>query len=370
MNRYDYLIVGSGLYGAVIAERMKKAGKSVLVVEKRPHIGGNCYSYEYEGTEITIHKYGTHVFRTSNEKIWRYINSFAMFNRYQHRVLTTYQNTVYSMPVNLGTINSFYRINLKPFEVEQFMSTKRGRFPNPRNLEEKAISLIGKDLYEAFIKGYTIKQWGRHPKELSADIISKIPVRTSYYDSYYDDVYQGVPLKGYAHLFDSVLNGIPVELNTDFLIDREYWLRRAAKIVYTGPLDRYFDYSKGELGWRSVHFETELVAVADYQGTSVMNYADLDVPYTRIHEPKHLQPEKKDASGSTVIMKEHSTAGHDEPFYPVNSPEDMELYRQYAKEATKDPRLVLGGRLAEYKYYAMHEVVEKALADAKSMLTC
>jgi UDP-galactopyranose mutase len=369
MNIYDYLVVGSGFYGVVMAEQIRKAGKSVLVLEKREHIGGNCYSYEHEGTDIPIHKYGTHVFRTSNRDIWQYINGFGTFNRYQHRVLTTYRNKVFSMPINLGTINSFYGINLKPFEVEEFMTGKRGNFPDPQNLEEKAITLIGEDLYKAFFRGYTIKQWDRDPKELPADIINRLPVRKSYYDSYYDDIYQGVPIEEYTNLFKSMLQGIPVEVNTDFLVDREYWQRRSRKVIYTGPIDRYFEYAHGELGWRSVHFETELIDVDDFQGTSVMNYADIDVPYTRIHEPKHLHPEKRFMSNSTVVIREYSASGHDEPFYPVNSLRDREIYQKYAEVAGKETKVVFGGRLAEYKYYAMHEVVEKALKDVKELIT-
>jgi UDP-galactopyranose mutase len=369
MNSYDYLVVGSGFYGAVVAEQIKKAGKSVLVLEKREHIGGNCYSCEYGGTDIRLHKYGTHVFRTSNKDLWEYINGFGTFNRYQHRVLTTYQNKVFSMPINLGTINSFYGLNLKPFEVEEFMSTKRGRFPNPHNLEEKAINLVGVDLYEVFFKGYTIKQWDRDPKELPADIINRLPVRKSYYDSYYDDIYQGVPIEEYTNLFQSILQGIPVEVSTDFLADREYWRKRSRKVIYTGPIDRYFEYIHGELGWRSVHFETEIIDVDDFQGTSVMNYADIDVPYTRIHEPKHLHPEKTSTLNSTVIMREYSTSGRDEPFYPVNSLKDREMYQKYAGEAAKETKVVFGGRLAEYKYYAMNEVIEKALTDVKALIT-
>ena len=368
MKKYDYIIVGSGFYGAVFAERIKSAGKSVLVIEKRDHIGGNCYSYAYEGTDISVHKYGTHIFHTSNADVWTYINRFGAFNRYQHRVLTVHGDKVYTMPINLGTINSFYGVNLRPFEVEKFIDGKRGSFDNPQNLEEKAISLIGRDLYEALIKGYTIKQWDCDPKTLSADIITRLPVRSSYRDSYFDDIYQGVPVEGFTELFRSMLKGVPVDLNVDFLGDREYWLKHCRKLVYTGPIDRYFGYVHGKLTWRSVYFEAELVKVDDFQGTSVMNYADLDVPYTRIHEPKHLHPEKQHLANSTVIIREYSARGDDEPYYPVNSAADKEIYKEYVKDAATETNITFGGRLAEYKYYDMHQVIEKALSDSRRII--
>jgi len=369
MNVYDYIVVGSGLYGAVFAERAKSAGKSVLVLEKRDHVGGSCYSYQYEGTDICVHKYGTHIFHTNNNEVWDYVNRFGAFNRYQHRVLTVHKNRVYAMPINLGTINSFYGTNLRPFEVQKFIADKKGTFEEPQNLEEKAISLIGRDLYEAFVRGYTIKQWDRDPKELPAETINRLPVRNSYYDSYFDDVYQGIPIEGYTALIQCILADIPVELNTDFVTDREYWQTHSRKLVYTGPIDRYFDYIYGELGWRSVRFESELIAVDDFQGTSVMNYADLDVPYTRIHEPKHLHPEKKYLSNTTVIIREYSANDHNEPFYPINSRTDKAIYKKYLDLAVKESSVFFGGRLAEYRYYDMHKVIEKAFTDGKTLLT-
>lgn len=366
MTHYEYIIVGSGLFGAVAAERLRKKGRSVLVLERRNHIGGNCYSYNYEGTNINIHKYGTHIFHTNNKLIWDYINQFTEFNRYQHRVLTTYRGKVYSMPINLGTINAFYNINLKPVEVEAFIAAKREGIVNPRNLEEKAISLIGKDLYEAFIKGYTIKQWGRDPKELPASIITRLPVRTSYYDSYFDDLYQGIPVGGYTPIFERLLESVPVELNVDFFEDRHYWMRRCNKLIYTGPIDRYFDYCFGRLNWRSVRFEMEKLSMDDFQGTSVMNYADAEVPYTRIHEPKHLHLEKKHTPNTTVIVREYSQVNNDEPYYPVNSEADKQLLAQYQALAEREKSVVFGGRLAEYKYYDMHQVIGSALATCRN----
>jgi UDP-galactopyranose mutase len=369
MKHYDYIIIGSGLFGAVFAQQAREAGKSVLIVEKRAHIGGNCYSYDYEDTNITVHQYGTHIFHTNNDEIWRYINRFTVFNRYQHRVLTTYQNKVYPMPICLGTINAFYNLNLKPAEVDAFIESKRGNIENPQNLEEKAISLIGRDLYEAFIRGYTMKQWGCDPKELPASIITRLPVRKSYHDSYFDDRYQGIPVGGYTPIFERLLGDTPVDLNTDFFDDPDYWRARCDTLIYTGPIDRYFNYQHGRLNWRSVRFETERLDVDDYQGTSVMNYADLDVPFTRIHEPRHLHLEKTHRPpDATVIIREYSQVNNDAPYYPVNAPADKKLLALYQELAEREENVIFGGRLAEYKYYDMHQVIGSALKKAKETL--
>jgi UDP-galactopyranose mutase len=367
-EHYNFVIVGSGFYGTVAAERLHKAGKSVLVIEKRPHIGGNCYSYQYENTDIIVHKYGTHIFHTSSNAVWDYITRFTEFNRYQHRVLTTYKGKVYTMPINLGTINSFYNVNLRPSQVDIFLATKKSDVRNPKNLQEKAISLIGEELYDAFIKGYTQKQWNCDPRDLPPDIIARLPVRTSYYDSYFNDVYQGLPKEGYAPVFEKMLKGIPVLLNVDLLEDREYWLRKCDILVYTGPIDKYFEYKLGKLNWRSVRFESELLPLDDFQGTSVMNYADIDIPYTRIHEPKHLHPEKHNSTTTTVIIKEYSCTNDEEPYYPINFEEDQRLCEDYQKLASKEKSVFFGGRLAEYKYYDMDKVIANALADAKQLI--
>lgn len=361
MEKNDYIIVGCGFFGAVAAERLSQKGKSVLVIEKRDHVGGNCYSYEHEGTGIEIHKYGTHIFHTSSKKVWDYINRFGEFNRYRHRVLTTHQGRVYSMPINLGTVNAFFNMNLKPSEVEGFIAKQRSKITHPKNLEEKAISLVGKKLYEAFFKGYTKKQWGCDPKELPIEIIARLPVRTSYNDAYFDDEYQGLPKEGYTALFKRMLKGISVELNTDFFDRKDYWLSRCKKLIYTGPLDKYFDYRRGRLRWRSVRFESEKLNKEDYQGTSVMNYADEDVPYTRIHEPRHLHPEKTQAFKKTVIIREYPQVDQDEPYYPVNAESDKKEFLQYQNLVRKEKKVIFGGRLAEYRYYDMDEVIETAL---------
>ena len=365
MKKYDYLIVGAGLYGSVFAERVRANNKSVLIIEKRNHIGGNCHSYSFEDTNIIVHSYGTHLFHTNDKNIWDYINKFGEFNRYQHRVLTTYQNKVYSMPINLGTINSFYNVNLKPSEIENFLESKKENIKSPSNLEEKAVSLIGRDLYEAFVKGYTWKQWQRDPKELPASIINRLPVRSSYNDSYFNDIYQGVPTEGYTKIFENMLNGVDVELNVDYFSDREYWNNKAEKIIYTGPIDRFFDFEYGKLNWRSVRFETDLVDVPDFQGTSVMNYADLEIPFTRIHEPRHLHLERKMSKNKTVVIKEYSQDDPSSPYYPVNTDIDKENLEKYNKLYQKEKSFIFGGRLAQYKYLDMHQVIAASINRAK-----
>jgi UDP-galactopyranose mutase len=367
-RKYDYVIVGSGLFGCVFAEQARLAGKTCIVIERRNHIGGNCYSYEFEDTGINVHAYGTHIFHTNDRGIWNYVNRFTQFNHYQHRVLTTFDGKVYTMPINLGTINSFYDVSLRPFEVSEFLDAKKGVIERPRNLEEKAISLIGLDLYEAFIKGYTKKQWGCDPKELPASIITRLPVRESYNDLYFNDRYQGIPVGGYTPIFEGLLDDTPVELGTDYFDDPEYWRGLGKKLVYTGPIDRFFDYSYGHLNWRSVRFEMEKKAVADYQGTSVMNYADESIPYTRIHEPKHLHPERTLNRAETVIIREYSHVDPDEPYYPVNFAEDKAKLDKYAAMQKGETRVIFGGRLASYKYYDMHQVIGQALAVSKREL--
>ena len=366
--QYDYLVIGAGLFGAVFAQQAHEHGKTVLIVEKRNHIGGNCYSYGYEDTGIVVHAYGTHIFHTSDQRVWEYINRFSRFNRYQHRVLTTHQGKVYAMPINLGTINSFFNVNLTPEQARMFLNSRCTSIPSPQNLEEQAISLIGKELYEALIRGYTRKQWQCDPSELPASIITRLPIRNSFFDSYFDDIYQGIPLAGYTPIFERMLSGIPVELGVDFFKHRETLSRKARKIVYTGPLDRYFDNSLGRLNWRSVRFETERLSMSDYQGTSVMNYADEDVPYTRIHEPKHLHLEKPWNPRDTVIVREYSQIDDDAPFYPVNFEADRRRYAEYSKLQIKERNVIFGGRIASYKYYDMHQVIASALMAAKKEL--
>jgi UDP-galactopyranose mutase len=364
---FDYLVVGAGFFGAVFAHEVTRAGKKVLVIEKRDHIGGNCYSWDDEKTGINIHKYGPHIFHTRDKNIWNYMTALADFNGYRHRVLTTARGQIYSLPIHLGTINQFFNLQLTPDEAVAFLKSKTTATLHPLNLEEKAISLVGPELYETLIKGYTTKQWGCAPRELPAEIISRLPVRTSNNDLYYDDDYQGMPVGGFTPIFEKLLSGIPVELNTDFFDRKPYWQSIAGTIVYTGPIDRYFDYRFGKLGWRSCRFEMESMSLDDYQGVSVMNYADVDVPYTRIIEPKHFYPERTEASRGTVIMREYPCNDPDDPYYPVGLKGDREILSAYQKARKRESNVIFGGRLAEYQYYDMDQVVAKALELARRL---
>lgn len=365
---YDFVVVGAGLFGAVFAHEVNKAGKKVLVIEKRDHIGGNCYSYDDPETDINIHKYGPHIFHTPDKRIWNYINTFADFNNYQHRVLTTAGGKVYSLPINLATINRFYNLNLTPAEAAEFLKSKTSNIASPQNLEDKAVSLIGRELYEAFIKGYTIKQWNCDPVELPAEVITRLPVRTSYNDIYYHDNYQGMPVGGYEPIFEKLLENVPLELETDFFEKRDYWKSVAGTLVYTGPIDRYFDYRWGNLRWRSCRFEMERMSLNDYQGVSIMNYADRDVPYTRILEPKHFYRERAHLSRGTVIIREYPCDDPAQPYYPVRLKTDQEILAKYQEAQSREKDVVFGGRLAEYKYYDMWQVISRALEQAGKIL--
>ena len=362
---YDFAVVGAGFFGAVFAHEVRKAGKKVLVIEKRDHIGGNCYSFDDSETRINIHKYGPHIFHTPDKDIWDYVHSFADFNDYRHRVLTTAGGKIYSLPINLTTINQFYNLNLTPDEAGRFLKSKASAIASPGNLEEKALSLIGRELYETFIKGYTIKQWNCDPKELPAEVIARLPVRTSTHDVYYDDDYQGMPVGGYTPIFEKMLKDIPVETNTDFFEKKDYWMSVAKTIVYTGPLDRYFNYKWGQLRWRSCRFEVEKMTLDDYQGVSIMNYADQEVPYTRILEPKHFYRERMHLKRGTVVIREYPCDDAEEPFYPVRLKTDQEKLAEYQRAQGRERNVIFGGRLAEYKYYDMHQVISKALRQAR-----
>ena len=362
---YDFIVVGAGLFGAVFAHEVKKAGKKVLVIEKRDHIGGNCFSYDDVETSINIHKYGPHIFHTPDKNIWDYINSFADFNNYRHRVLTTAGGKVYSLPINLATINKFYNLNLTPDEAVEFLKSKISVIPAPANLEEKATSLIGMELYEAFIKGYTIKQWNCDPRDLPAEVITRLPVRTTYNDIYYDDNYQGMPIGGYAPIFEKLFKDIPLELKTDYFEKEDYWKSLTTTLVYTGPIDRYFDYSYGKLRWRSCRFEIQKMTLDDYQGVSIMNYADQEVPYTRVLEPKHFYRERINLSRGTIVIREYPCDDQEEPYYPVCSKTDREMLAKYQEAQCREKNVIFGGRLAEYKYYDMWQVISQALQQTK-----
>ena len=368
LDSYPFIIVGAGFYGAVIAERIANdLNAKVLIVEKRNHIGGNCYSETDQETGIEYHKYGTHIFHTSNEKVWTYINQFCSFNGYFHQVLTTFNDKVYQMPVNLETINSFYDVNLKPFEVDAFLEEirKEEHYETPANFEEQAINFMGRPLYEAFFKGYTIKQWGRDPKELPASVLKRLPFRKNYSESYYYSKWQGIPTEGYTHIFEQLLKSelIDVQLETDFFAIKDQ-ISASTKVIYSGPIDRLMNYKFGDLDYRTLEFELERKEIEDYQGTSVMNYANTEVEFTRIHEPKHLHPERDSyTKEKTLIIKEFSKeADREEPYYPIGGEKNREIYAKYlAALKLEHPNLIVGGRLGDYKYYDMHHTIEKAL---------
>lgn len=369
ISEYDFILIGAGFFCSVIAERIaNELDKRVLIIEKRDHIGGNCYSEVDRETNIEFHKYGTHIFHTSNEKVWSYINQFTSFNNYYHQVLTTHKNRVYQMPINLETINDFYNLNLKPYEVNALFEKERSKefYKNPKNFEEQAINNVGRRLYEAFLKGYTIKQWGRSPKQIPNSVVKRLPFRTNYNESYFFDKWQGIPLDGYTNLFNKLLssNNIDVILNIDFFDIKNKVEDAAIPIIYSGPIDRLFDYKYGDLEYRTLRFEYEIRNVVDYQGTSVMNYADLSIPCTRIHEPKHLhiEREREYSLSKTLIIKEFSSeCKRKDPYYPVGKSKNKYIYNKYLQELRLKPSYIIGGRLGDYKYYDMHHTILRAL---------
>ncbi|MGH3862130.1 UDP-galactopyranose mutase, partial [Actinokineospora sp.] len=346
-------------------------GKRVLVIDRRSHIGGNAYSEPEPETGIEVHKYGAHLFHTSNKRVWDYVNQFTEFTDYQHRVFARYQGQVYAFPMNLAMINSFFGKSFTPDEAKALIAEQSAEIKteDAQNLEEKAISLIGRPLYEAFVRGYTAKQWQTDPKELGAAIITRLPVRYNFNNRYFNDAYEGLPVNGYTAWLEKMAEheNIDVQLNTDYFDIRDQ-IPAGTPTVYTGPLDRYFDYSAGELGWRTLDFETEVVATGDFQGTSVMNYNDEEVPYTRIHEFRHFHPERTHyPTDKTVIVREYSRFAEsgDEPYYPINTPEDREKlshYRDLAKAEAAEKNLIFGGRLGTYQYLDMHMAIGSALS--------
>jgi UDP-galactopyranose mutase len=365
ISEYSYVVGGSGLLGAVTAERIaNQLQQPVLVIEKRDHIGGNCYSTTDPATGIEYHQYGTHIFHTSNEKVWNYIRRFTTFNTYRHKVLSSYKDKVYPFPINLATINQFFNRNLKPYEVEAFMASLREpASAAPTNFEEQAITLLGRDLYEAFFKHYTIKQWQMDPRHLPPAIFQRLPFRTNYDDNYFFDRWQGIPENGYTDLFQRLLadRKIKVLLNTDFFAIR-HQLKKDACLVYSGAIDRFFDYKYGKLSWRTLRFEQETIDKADFQGNSVINFPEPEIPYTRIHEPRHLHPEKQYPKDKTIIFREYSLADKgDNPYYPIASEENQRLLSLYRKEAAQLHNVFISGRLGDYKYYDMHQTIDRAL---------
>ncbi len=357
---YDYLIVGSGLFGAVCAHELTKAGKKCLVVEKRPHVGGNIYTEEIEG--INVHKYGAHIFHTSQKDIWEYINGFAEFNNYVNSPVARYKDECYNLPFNMNTFTKLWRDVFTPAEAEaRIEEERRERYTqNPQNLEEQAINLVGETIYNKLIKGYTEKQWGRPCTELPPFIIKRLPVRFTFNNNYFNDRYQGIPVGGYTQIITKMLEGAEVRLNCDFLEARGELAGCAKKIIFTGAIDQYYNYRFGALQYRSVRFETEVLDMQNYQGNAVVNYTAADVPYTRIIEHKHFE---FGTQPKTVISREYSAEWKmgDEPYYPVNDQKNDALYQKYAQLAAADKNVIFGGRLGQYKYYDMHVVIQNAL---------
>ncbi|ACU95219.1 UDP-galactopyranose mutase [Saccharomonospora viridis] len=368
---FDLIVVGSGFFGLTVAERVaSQLDKRVLVLERRNHIGGNAYSEPEPETGIEVHRYGAHLFHTSNKRVWDYVNQFTEFTNYQHRVFAKYQGQVYTFPMNLHLINQFFGKSHSPDEARELIAQQASEIDtkDAKNLEEKAISLIGRPLYEAFVKGYTAKQWQTDPKELSPSIITRLPVRYNFNNRYFNDTYEGLPVDGYTAWLERMADhpNIEVRLNTDYFEVRDQ-IPEGTPTVYTGPLDRYFGYSEGRLGWRTLDFEQEVVPTGDYQGTAVMNYNDIDVPYTRIHEFRHFHPERDYPTDKTVIVREYSRFAEDddEPYYPINTPENrekLERYRELAKKEARERNVLFGGRLGTYKYLDMHMAIGSALS--------
>ena len=356
---YDYLIVGAGLSGAIFAHEANKRGKKVKVIDKREHIGGNIYCQSVEG--INVHKYGAHIFHTSNKKVWDYVNQFAEFNNYINSPIANYQGHLYNLPFNMNTFYALWGTKT-PQEVKDKIAEQTTHMQDvePKNLEEQAIKLIGTDVYEKLIKGYTEKQWGRSATELPPFIIKRLPVRLTYDNNYFNDRYQGIPIGGYNVIIEKLLEGIEVELNTDFFADRKSLEASATKLVFTGMIDQFFDYKFGELEYRSLRFEHEILDQENYQGNAVVNYTERDIPYTRIIEHKHFE---FGTQAKTVITREYPADWKrgDEPYYPINDAKNNAIYEQYLAEAEKNGRVIFCGRLADYKYYDMHVTVERAL---------
>lgn len=363
--KYDYLIVGAGLFGAVFAHEAVKAGKTVLVVDKRPHIAGNVYTEDVE--DIHVHKYGAHIFHTNNRTVWNYVNQFAEFNRFTNSPVANYHGELYSLPFNMYTFNKMWGV-VTPEEAAAKIEEQRkaAGITNLKNLEEQAISLVGTDIYEKLIKGYTEKQWGRPCTELPAFIIKRLPVRLTFDNNYFNALYQGIPVGGYTNMVANMLKGIEVKLNCDYLESKEELDKLADKVVYTGPIDAYFNYDLGPLEYRSVRFETEVLDKPNFQGNAAVNYTDRETPWTRIIEHKWFEF-GKDANGNdlpkTVISREYSSEWKvgDEPYYPVNDEKNSKLYKEYKALADKEYKVIFGGRLGEYKYYDMDAVIDSAL---------
>ena len=371
-QKYDFLIVGAGLFGCMFAHMATQRGKKCLVIDKRPHLGGNLYCEQREG--IHVHRYGAHIFHTNSKRVWDFVNSLVEFNRFTNSPVANYQDKLYNLPFNMNTFYQMWGVTT-PAEAQAKLDEQRAEavakmkaegIDEPRNLEEQALVLIGRDIYERLIKGYTEKQWGRKCTELPAFIIKRLPVRLVFDNNYFNNTYQGIPIGGYNKLIDGLLDGVETQVNTDFFDDRDKWKGVADKIVYTGKIDEYFNYALGKLEYRTVRFETEVLNTANYQGNAVVNYTEAEVPYTRIIEHKHFETfgPDVDKNPKTVISREYSTewAPGMEPYYPVNDSRNSELYARYKALADKEENVIFGGRLAEYKYYDMAPIVDKVLS--------
>ncbi|OUQ46831.1 UDP-galactopyranose mutase [Lachnoclostridium sp. An118] len=366
-KKYDYLIVGAGLFGAVFANEMFQKGKSCLVIEKRDHIGGNIYTQNMNG--INVHLYGAHIFHTNNLKIWNYIQQFAEFNRYTNSPVAKYKNELYNLPFNMNTFSKMWGIST-PDEAKKIIEAQKKEIEGvPQNLEEQAISLVGRDIYEKLVKGYTEKQWGKSATELPAFIIKRLPVRFVYDNNYFNDKYQGIPIGGYTQIVEKMLKGIEVKLGVDYFSDKEKWDELAEKKVFTGMIDQFYDYCYGELEYRSLKFETEQLNVENYQGNAVVNYTEYDIPYTRIIEHKHFEfmCQSDNRCDHTIITKEYPADWNrgDEPYYPVNDEKNTKIYERYKELSMRESNVIFGGRLGMYKYFDMHNVIEEALKCAE-----
>jgi len=366
-DNYDLIIVGAGFFGATIAERVaNELGRKVLILDRRAHIGGNAYSENDAETGIEVHKYGAHLFHTPNKTVWDYLNIFTKFTDYKHRVYTSYKDQVYSMPINLGTISQFFGRRMSPIEAQQLVLEQSRELGDKKaeNLEEKAISLIGRPLYEAFIRGYTAKQWQTDPRELPEHIITRLPVRYNFDNRYFNDAYEGLPVDGYTAIFERMLSHplIHIQTGVDYFNVKNQ-IPAGKPVVFTGPIDKFFDYKAGELGWRTIDFEPEILQVGDFQGTAVMNYADEDVPYTRILEFRHFNPERDYQKEKTIIVREYSRFAQrgDEPYYPIDTQKDKQTYLVYKAMADAEKDVIFGGRLGTYRYLDMHQAIGAAL---------
>ena len=351
---YDYLIIGSGLFGSVCARELTDKGYKCLVIDKRDHIGGNCYTENIDG--INVHKYGPHIFHTSDKKIWDYVNRFATFNNFSYRPKVNYKGNIYSFPINLMTLYQVYGVTT-PDEAFRKLEDVKVDIPSPKNLEEWILSQVGPELYNIFVKGYTKKQWNKDPKDLPSSIIRRLPIRLSFEDNYYEDTYSGIPIGGYTQIFENLLSGIEVRLQTDYFYNKDYFNDISKKIIYTGPIDRFYSYMHGKLEYRSLRFDTLRLNMPDYQGVAGVNYTDEEVPFTRIVEHKHFEFGKQK---NTVVTFEYPES-NGEPYYPINDETNNSVYKKYREMMDKETKYIFGGRLTDYKYYDMHQVIGSAL---------